>query len=96
MAHWNYRIVKHAEDFDSYGLHEVYYDDYGEPNSMTRDPIEFSAASRERLLEQIEMALNDAKNRPVLDEAVEIPGSSGYDPMEDDVQDWPDEAELSE
>lgn len=95
MAHWNYRIVKHDEEFDSYGLHEVYYDDDGYPIGMTKNPVELSATSRERLLQQIETALNDAKNRPLLDES-EIPGNDEYDPMEDDVQDWPDEVESSE
>ena len=34
---WNYRFVKHPDD--TYGIHEVYYDDDGHPTGMTVDPI---------------------------------------------------------
>ena len=37
---WNYRIVQYV-DGSGYGLHEVYYDENGQPWSMTSDPARF-------------------------------------------------------
>lgn len=80
---WNYRIVRHHEPSEWYGLHEVYYDDDGKPTSMTADPVDFVCdgdEGSEGLVRSLEMALADAKRRPVLDErdicgAHEQPGS---------------------
>jgi len=42
---WNYRIVKHKHDDDTwYAIHEVYYDD-GKVDSVTFDPISVVADS---------------------------------------------------
>lgn len=35
---WNYRLVKH-KDGDTYGLHEVYYNDDGDACGMTERPL---------------------------------------------------------
>jgi hypothetical protein len=73
---WNYRIVRRHDG--SFGLHEVYYDDTGKPHSMTADPVGFAADADEGeqgIIASLEMALRDARNRPVLDEQ-EIPTES--------------------
>jgi hypothetical protein len=41
---WNYRIVRRRDG--TYGLHEVYYDDNGEPDYMTVDEVRPSAKCR--------------------------------------------------
>lgn len=63
---WNYRILDHGEWL---ALHEVYYDDAGEPNGWTVDAITFGAHSdegAEGVIASLEMALADARKRPVL------------------------------
>ncbi len=68
---WNYRIVRRFyHEFLGYGLHEVYYDNDGNPSSMTVDPI-ISVDEEEGpagIISSLERALDDAKNRPVFDE----------------------------
>lgn len=75
MARWNYSIIFHDDgepDHQWYGLHEVYYDDADEVDrvtSWTRDAVSFVAhleEGSEGIVESLRMALNDAKNRPVL------------------------------
>lgn len=44
MGHWNYRVMrkvcKHSEGVsESFGIHEVFYDDDGEPHSCTVEPM---------------------------------------------------------
>ena len=34
---WNYRLVKHNDG--THGIHEVFYDDDGNPDGMSMDPI---------------------------------------------------------
>lgn len=74
---WNYRIVRYENG--GHGLHEVYYDEAGNPRSMTIDPISFAVDDDESepdLIEMIERALRDAKERPVIDERTFIPAAS--------------------
>lgn len=71
MSTWNYRIVRHHQPSEWLGLHEVFYDDAGLPSSMTADPIDFVCDGEEGpegIVRALEMALADAKGRPVLDE----------------------------
>lgn len=71
---WNYRIV-HRRD-GSYGLHEVYYDDVGEPVVMTENAVTFECDSDEGpegVIGNLEMALKDAKERPVFEEPEKWP-----------------------
>lgn len=68
---WNYRIVRHHEPEEWYALHEVFYDAAGRPTMMTADPIDFACGGDEGpegITRSLEMALADAKGRPVLDE----------------------------
>jgi hypothetical protein len=67
---WNYRIVRHRGG-ENYVLHEVYYED-DRPVSMTADGCRFgcdgSDDPKSEICGALEMALNGARNRPILDE----------------------------
>ena len=87
---WNYRIVRYRHAPDQFGLHEVYYNDAGEAVSMSADPISFvsddhDAATgrtpRDDIIASLEMALQDARSRPVFDEPEEG-GWARHDPGE--------------
>ena len=64
---WNYRIVKYA-DGSGYGLHEVYYDDYGNEEAMTENPASFVGESPEDIHGQMITARTDAIKRPIFEE----------------------------
>lgn len=64
---WNYRILQ--DDDGNLSLHEVFYDSAGNPKGYTENPVTFVAASDEgveSIVQALEMALKDAKERPVL------------------------------
>jgi hypothetical protein len=64
---WNYRILE--DDEGNLSLHEVFYDVAGNPNGCTENPATFVADSDEGvegIIKALEMALKDAKERPVL------------------------------
>ena len=64
---WNYRVIRHEEGH--LALHEVYYDDDGKPNGVTKEPVTFVTDSDEGItgiINSLEMALNDAREKPVL------------------------------
>lgn len=65
---WNYRIVRsETKDGPMWALHEVYYDDDGHAIARTADPTDFgSDEGPEGVIVSLEMALSDAKGRPVL------------------------------
>jgi hypothetical protein len=60
---WNYRIVL-KDDF--YEIHEVYYDKYGNKQSVSVDPISPSGETKEELKEGLEKML-EAFDLPILD-----------------------------
>lgn len=78
MSYWNYRIVKSylktVWNTHFYSLREVFYDDNGNPESMTENPIDFGAdcendkEGKEELIAMLNMALDDAKRHPILNE----------------------------
>jgi hypothetical protein len=44
---WNYRLVKCTQgDLVLYGIHEVYYDDHGAPESITELPVSVTEESK--------------------------------------------------
>ena len=72
MGYWNYRIVRYR-DGSGHGLHEVYYDEDGTPRLMTERPAAFVVYDDEDaagIVAALERALNDAKERPIIDEIV--------------------------
>lgn len=66
---WNYRIVKHVlEDGEPYyGLHEVHYDDKGEPKNWTESAARFGGDSAEEVQDALFMAIKDAFRYPVFE-----------------------------
>ena len=75
---WNYRIVRYR-DGSGFGLHEVFYDDDGEPWGMTEKPIDFACRPEEGaegIREQVALASLDAQRRPVLEEPEVWPGKA--------------------
>ena len=65
--HWNYRILRHIYKADDWlAVHEVHYDDNGEPNSCTSEPIQIVQDDMEAMrwgLGKIQEALE----KPVID-----------------------------
>lgn len=54
---WNYRICRETIDGDFFfTLREVYYDDDGDPNGWTADPIDFAADTWKDVAEGISLA----------------------------------------
>lgn len=68
MSHWNNRILFHADKRgDWYGLHEVFYDDKGQPTACTVEPMTGAYESVSDLRRSLELMLKDARSRkPVL------------------------------
>jgi hypothetical protein len=66
---WNYRIIKHSDgnpENDYYGIHEVFYNKRGKPNSCTKDVIDVLAEDIKGIkwvLSKMKLALG----RPVID-----------------------------
>lgn len=71
---WNYRIVRYHDRKNGFGLHEVHYDNECRPVAMTATGATFHADADEgpaAIIEMLEKALKDAKERGVLDEPSE-------------------------
>lgn len=71
MTHWNHRIVKQmvelgSEEFPHYGLHEVYYDEAGEPGSWTKEPVAIAGDDLKDIANAY-MAMSRAFFKPVLE-----------------------------
>jgi len=66
MGMWNYRII----DFGTHkALHEVYYDDAGNPDGWTENPAHFVCDDEEdwtSITNQLAMAAYSAARQPVL------------------------------
>lgn len=73
---WNYRLVSYA-DGSGYGLHEVYYDEDGQPWGMTEQPCSF-ASDWDEGPDAVVGALNRAhvalSQLPLLHEPAQWPG----------------------
>jgi hypothetical protein len=65
---WNYQILHHVNTgFEPYyALHEVFYDDNGEPRSWTQDPIGVAGEDENEIIKTLELMLKDATTRSVL------------------------------
>lgn len=68
---WNYRLVKRVQrvgqnDYVTYGIHETYYNERGEPQSITERPIEpYGENATESL--QSWMRMGEAFTQSILD-----------------------------
>ena len=71
---WGYRIIRHPEPREELGyylaLHEVFYGDDCRVHSWTENPITFVCGCEEGpegIIQSLEMALRDSRNRPALE-----------------------------
>jgi hypothetical protein len=73
MSHWNYRVVKRCSpdhpDEPAYQIHEVYYNDQGEPDAFTVDAVAPLGETPEELKADLQAMLR-ALDAPVLEYAV--------------------------
>jgi hypothetical protein len=75
---WNYRVIEY-KDGSGFGLHEVFYDDNGQPWGMTEDAIRFVSNKDEGpkgIAKSLMMARTDVRLRPVLKQPDEWPGKA--------------------
>ena len=69
---WNHRVIRHKTEEKEhseeywYGIHEVYYDDKGEPDSCTKDPISLVGEDLKHLMIDIER-IKECLEKPVID-----------------------------
>lgn len=55
---WNYRIIKHEENGETYyAIHEVYYDKNGKPEAVTKESIAAQDDTPEGIKQQLEWML---------------------------------------
>lgn len=71
---WNYRLCRRTigDDYVTYGVREVYYDENGEPEGWT-DVIDFSGDTPGEVRRAMKLALRDINERPILDIGKELP-----------------------
>lgn len=63
---WNYRIIKTTiGGEDSYGIHEVYYDENGKPKMYSEDPIPAHGETLTELREDMDRLLQ-AFEKPII------------------------------
>lgn len=71
MSHWNYRLIRFKDEGSPTGywvaLHEVYYDDEGNPNGWTSSPADFGGTDRTEAIKALADALDDIAVRPILE-----------------------------
>nr|CRH05995.1 protein of unknown function [Candidatus Magnetococcus massalia] len=95
---WNYRLCKHPDGH--YSLNEVYYNDDGTPYAMTESAVGFVADEDEgpdEVIGGLEMALKDAKERPLFEVPKEWKDSdAGGEVEKRDEQDEEDQEALRE
>jgi hypothetical protein len=88
MTHWNHRIVKY-KDGQGFGLHEVYYDDVGNEVGMTKWPVRFAVHTdegAEGVITALELAMRDARTRPVFEEPEQWPDASQWNTIKPEEQ----------
>ena len=70
FKHWNYRIIRLAPvdgvGFVSYAIHEVHYDEQGNPSAVSENPIRLVAESVEDLVADLKL-MQEASSKPTLD-----------------------------
>lgn len=70
---WNYRIIHYKEG--GFGLHEVFYSEGGVVEGWTKDATDFACdedEGREGVIKSLQLALNDAISKPVLEESEDV------------------------
>jgi len=66
MAYWNHRVIKRrVGNSESFGIHEVFYNDDGSINGCTIDPVAVDCDTPEDLRDTLVMMLR-CLDKPVL------------------------------
>jgi hypothetical protein len=66
---WDYRIIKHdTVKSGHFAIHEVYYDDKGNVEAWTEEPIEIIGSSKSEIVKDMEYIISDIK-QPILNES---------------------------
>ena len=65
---WNHRVIRHTKDCEEpwLAIHEVFYDDNGNPNSCIVDPIKLINEDLESLKWEINK-IKECLDKPILD-----------------------------
>ena len=65
---WNYRVIRrtHERGPDTFGIHEVYYDNEDKPNACTVDPVSPYGETLEELKSDLDRMWK-ALEKPALD-----------------------------
>ena len=64
---WNYRVIKTELNYEEeYSIHEVYYDEDGNPDGVTENSIAPTGGTLEELQADLDH-YNEAMSLPVLD-----------------------------
>ncbi len=73
MSHWNYRVIEFNDGAEPwYAIHEVYYDDAGEPNGYSAKPAIVIGSNIDGDRDSLRWTLDrmhEALDQPVLHEA---------------------------
>ena len=65
---WNYRAIKETCEGETvYRVHECYYDDKGELERLTKDPICAQGETLKELRADLTSMMDDTGSRPALD-----------------------------
>ena len=65
---WNYRVIRHRKsgEDDFLEIHEVYYNEDGEPTSVTQEGVSAGDETIEGLRETLDL-MKQALDEPILD-----------------------------
>jgi hypothetical protein len=67
--YWDYRIIKHdTEKSGHLAVHEVYYDDKGNVEAWTEDPVDLIGSNKTEIVTDVEYIVSDIK-QPILNES---------------------------
>jgi hypothetical protein len=68
MSHWNYRLMRYRDEAfgDTFGIHEVHYDDDGKPKGFTERAVGVVVDSVAEVPEVLAM-MAKAASKPVLE-----------------------------
>jgi hypothetical protein len=70
FSKWNYRVIRHQPPsgmgFVSYAIHEVHYDEQGNPVAVSENPIRLVADTPQDLAADLEL-MEEATRKPTLD-----------------------------
>ena len=74
MAHWNHRVIQRiVGDEVEFGIHEVYYNDDGDVEGYTEQPVRVYGETLDELRETLERMLRCLDHPVIVDSDAEFP-----------------------